>query len=155
MCTVFESGLNDLRTMLEGEIEEKQKLQMAFNDLTQYQKQYKLTWLPDKQVTHCMKCQSKFSMFGGKSKGHCRYCGRVFCRDCCTESSIPEFGFASKVKICKPCQQFRAKMQGEKEEDDEDDESRKPSARGNGTGAGSGAASGGSAILSYDSDELE
>jgi hypothetical protein len=69
MCTVFEAGLSDLRTMLEHEIDEKQKIQTAWDHLSQFQKNYKLTWLPDKAATNCMRCTAKFSMFGSKSKG--------------------------------------------------------------------------------------
>ena len=77
MCSVFETGLTDLRTMLEDEIVEKDKYRAALDDLTRFTRQTKLTWVPDKTATHCMACRTRFSRFGSSSKGHCRHCGRV------------------------------------------------------------------------------
>lgn len=164
MCAVFESGLSDLRAMLEAEIEEKDKYKTAFDDLARFQKTTKLTWVPDQAATHCMACKKKFSRFGSGSKGHCRYCGRVFCRACCTESPIPELNFMAKVKICKPCDAFRRKASGERqaeaaaEQEEEDDEDEAPAAKGGRSAASPRPAAGGKgkpSVLSYDSDELE
>ena len=159
LCSVFETGLAELRTMLEAEIEEKEKLRAAFDDLSKFQKSTKLTWVPDKAATHCMECKNKFSRFGNGSKGHCRFCGRVFCRSCCTESAIPELNFPSKVKICKPCHSFRQKIAGEAKREAEDDDEEEPAPTKGGKSAASPAAGKGkqpaASILSYDSDELE
>jgi hypothetical protein len=89
----------------------------------------KLTWLPDKVVDRCMRCENKFGMFGASSRGHCRYCGRLFCGKCCGEAALPELGFAKPVKVCRTCLGFRAKVlndaaaaQAEAQADAADDE---------------------------------
>jgi len=86
--------------------------------LQQLQSKYKLTWVPDKAVERCMACRGQFRMFGGKSKHHCRFCGRVFCRECCSQSTLPEFGYSGKVLVCKPCFEFKHKKAAEDEDDD-------------------------------------
>lgn len=113
MTEVFEQGMKDMRKILGDETAEKNKLQSELADLLQLQRNFKLTWLPDKHATNCMQCKEKFKTFGSKSKGHCRYCGRLFCQDCCTTSEIPEYGFREKVKICQSCHAFRRKLSNE------------------------------------------
>lgn len=39
-------------------------------------------WVPDKDVTNCFKCDSKFNKLY-RWKHHCRLCGRIFCSPCC------------------------------------------------------------------------
>ena len=100
-----------------------------------------------------MKCEARFTLFGSGSKGHCRYCGRVFCKSCTVTCAIPEYGYPSKVKICKPCFAFRNKARGENEAEAaaaaaDDDEDATTTAAASSTGAAG-------AVLSYDSDELE
>lgn len=120
MTEVFEQGMKDMRKILSDETAEKNKLQGELTDLLQLQRGLKMTWLPDKYATNCMLCKEKFKTFGGKSKGHCRYCGRLFCQDCCTTSEIPEYGFREKVKICRSCFDFRRKAGGDGGGDDKE-----------------------------------
>jgi hypothetical protein len=113
MTEVFEQGMKDMRKILGDETSEKNRLQNELTDLLQLQRGFKLTWLPDKYATNCMQCKEKFKTFGSKSKGHCRYCGRLFCQDCCTTTDIPEYGFREKVKVCQSCFGFRRKLASE------------------------------------------
>lgn len=39
-------------------------------------------WIPDKDVTNCFKCDSRFNKLF-RWKHHCRICGRIFCSPCC------------------------------------------------------------------------
>jgi len=108
MCEVFEQGLKDLKTMLEGEAAEKNKLQEQYEHLSRVQSKYKIAWVPNSASDHCLSCSSKFAMFGSKSKHHCRYCGRLFCGSCCSKfTPIPELGFPSKVRVCTRCFDLR------------------------------------------------
>jgi hypothetical protein len=144
MCNVFESGLTELRKMLDAEIEEKRELEKSFRDLSLLQKKLQLTWMPDSSATRCMSCQSRFSRWGSRSKGHCRYCGRVFCKECTTQCALPELGYREKVKVCKPCVAFRSKIKGEADAGEEEEEED--------NGGSAVAAAGSKDVLSYDSD---
>jgi len=106
-CEVFEKGLTEMRTMLDQEVEGRREAEKSFSDLLHLQKNYKYIWLPDKNWPSCMNCREKFSRFAGRSKGHCRFCGRIFCKSCCTECELPELGYSGRVKVCKPCAEFR------------------------------------------------
>lgn len=39
-------------------------------------------WIPDKDVTNCFNCDSRFNKLY-RWKHHCRICGRIFCSPCC------------------------------------------------------------------------
>jgi hypothetical protein len=39
-------------------------------------------WVPDKDVTNCFKCDSRFNKLY-RWKHHCRICGKIFCSPCC------------------------------------------------------------------------
>jgi len=104
---VFEQSLGEMRKMLESEIEEKNKYVAAVKHLSSLQKKYKLTWVPSDSQPACLLCKENFSMFGSKSKHYCRYCGRLYCKACTKEMSIPEFGFPEKVRVCTPCFNFK------------------------------------------------
>ena len=41
-------------------------------------------WVPDEEATHCCSdvCKSQFGLINRKH--HCRGCGKIFCKDCCT-----------------------------------------------------------------------
>lgn len=117
MSDVFEQGLNDLKRMLDNEVEDKQKLEEQIAHLTQLQMKYKLTWIPPKSCSHCMSCREKFKMFGNKSKHYCRHCGRMYCKDCSTMMPLPEFGFREPVRVCTPCFDFKKFIAGGGDDD--------------------------------------
>ncbi|KAM8887850.1 FYVE and coiled-coil domain-containing protein 1 [Synchiropus picturatus] len=57
-------------------------------------------WLVDKDVTHCLGCQSQFSWW--MRRHHCRLCGRIFCYNCCSNYVILNSS-AKKERCCKDC----------------------------------------------------
>jgi chromosome segregation ATPase len=112
---VFEQGMKQLNDMLKAEVEAKHEMEEALEDITTLQSKMKLSVLPLKAVKKCMLCNSGFSMFGSKASTYCRHCGRIFCKACTGTCALPEFGFGAtkKVRVCKPCLEFRAKCASE------------------------------------------
>eukprot|EP01006_Ploeotia_vitrea_P006252 TRINITY_DN12638_c0_g2_i1.p1 TRINITY_DN12638_c0_g2~~TRINITY_DN12638_c0_g2_i1.p1 ORF type:complete len:584 (+),score=304.62 TRINITY_DN12638_c0_g2_i1:166-1752(+) len=104
----FEQGANMMRKLLDSEVEAKNDAIQAFDDLSQLQARFKLTWVPPDACSHCLGCGDKFRMFGSKSKQHCRYCGRHYCKPCSKyEIPLPELGYSSKVRVCNGCFKFK------------------------------------------------
>ena len=64
-------------------------------------KDYIPRWLPDHIVEGCKLCLNKFGLF--KRRHHCRFCGDIYCGNCCyrSESFLPFY--KHKVKICEQC----------------------------------------------------
>lgn len=64
---------------------------------------YKLTaWVPDYSVTHCQKCNQKFSY--RLRKHHCRNCGNIFCYKCASNySPLPNNNLFEPVRVCSTC----------------------------------------------------
>lgn len=58
-------------------------------------------WLPDAIAYNCKLCNSDFGIF--LRKHHCRFCGDVFCNNCCYryESFLPFY--KRQVRICEHC----------------------------------------------------
>ncbi len=58
-------------------------------------------WLPDAVAYDCKLCNKEFGIF--LRKHHCRFCGEVFCVNCCYryESFVPFYKF--RVRICEHC----------------------------------------------------
>ncbi|KAL1139419.1 hypothetical protein AAG570_006403 [Ranatra chinensis] len=60
-------------------------------------------WIPDKEISNCMKCRTKFGFT--TRKHHCRRCGQIFCNDCCdTRLELPRMCFVDPVRICVNCE---------------------------------------------------
>ncbi|KAM9832660.1 LOW QUALITY PROTEIN: FYVE and coiled-coil domain-containing protein 1 [Neosynchiropus ocellatus] len=57
-------------------------------------------WLVDKDITHCLGCQSQFSWW--MRRHHCRLCGRIFCYSCCGNYVLLNSS-AKKERCCKDC----------------------------------------------------
>ncbi|KAL6061046.1 Lateral signaling target protein 2 [Balamuthia mandrillaris] len=65
-------------------------------------------WVPDSKAPHCMACSAKFvPVF--RRRHHCRSCGRVLCKQCCSNWKVlPELGyFATPVRSCNDCHRQR------------------------------------------------
>jgi len=59
-------------------------------------------WQPDKEVSHCPLCNSRFSHTFRKH--HCRQCGRVVCETCSpSRLRLPKLPKEGKVRVCTPC----------------------------------------------------
>lgn len=74
------------------------------NELLQFQKKMKLTWIPDEVVSSCQEasCLSFFTAINRKH--HCRCCGRVFCLKCCQQKvELPHLGYLNPVRVCDSC----------------------------------------------------
>jgi len=61
------------------------------------------TWQPDSSTTVCVRCELPFSFF--RRRHHCRFCGQIFCRDCChVRASYPTwFGYNEPQRVCELC----------------------------------------------------
>eukprot|EP00455_Lapot_gusevi_P005390 TRINITY_DN12293_c0_g1_i2.p1 TRINITY_DN12293_c0_g1~~TRINITY_DN12293_c0_g1_i2.p1 ORF type:complete len:161 (+),score=51.35 TRINITY_DN12293_c0_g1_i2:54-536(+) len=108
--SVFETGVMDMRKLLDEAIVSKDLAFQNFQRLNQLQQHLKLTWVPEKEVKYCMnaECRYKFRQLFGRSKTHCHYCGRVFCGSCCEQTlPLPEFGFNQAVRVCVSCYEFK------------------------------------------------
>ena len=105
----FEQGVVEMRSLLDDAVMAKNEALEDIDRLCVVQKNLNLTWIPESVVKYCMLCRFKFKFFGGRSKKHCHYCGRVFC-DVCTSNKIkiPEYGFIKEdVRVCNNCYEFK------------------------------------------------
>ncbi len=58
-------------------------------------------WLPDAIAFDCGLCSSEFSMF--TRKHHCRFCGDIFCNNCCYRFEHFQPFYKKRVRICEHC----------------------------------------------------
>lgn len=66
------------------------------------EKERKLVWVPDEEVTQCFSCNVVFNV--RIRKHHCRACGNVFCSNCSDNRiKISEYSFLEKVRVCDKC----------------------------------------------------
>lgn len=64
--------------------------------------QYAPIWIPDKETTSCMICNSKFSTLNRKH--HCRVCGSVLCKNCLPyKMIINNISTTKPVLVCQKC----------------------------------------------------
>lgn len=104
----FEMGVVEMRNILDDTTSAKNEAIEDLNRLCSLQSKYSLTWIPEGSVKKCMACKFKFKFFGGRSKKHCHYCGRVFCDQCCSQKlPLPEYGFKEEVRLCESCYDFK------------------------------------------------
>lgn len=61
-------------------------------------------WMPDQQVSTCVICSDKFSMFNRRH--HCRRCGRVVCGTCSQHSHVVSGYGKNTVRVCDNCHEF-------------------------------------------------
>ncbi|XP_002742000.2 FYVE and coiled-coil domain-containing protein 1-like [Saccoglossus kowalevskii] len=62
-------------------------------------------WLDDKEVSHCMLCNTEFSII--TRRHHCRLCGRIFCHNCSNNWIMTKHS-SKKARACQGC---HAKLQ--------------------------------------------
>lgn len=58
-------------------------------------------WLPDAIASDCCLCNSEFTVF--TRKHHCRFCGDIFCNNCCYRFEKFKPFYKKKVRICEHC----------------------------------------------------
>ncbi|EGW33263.1 uncharacterized protein SPAPADRAFT_50162 [Spathaspora passalidarum NRRL Y-27907] len=71
-------------------------------------------WMNDAFVSDCLNCLRPFTAF--RRKHHCRFCGQIFCSDCClfisynqhkdernNNSRTRKRPYNDKLRVCKPC----------------------------------------------------
>ncbi|RLV95687.1 1-phosphatidylinositol 3-phosphate 5-kinase fab1 [Spathaspora sp. JA1] len=70
-------------------------------------------WMDDSFVSDCLNCFRPFTAF--RRKHHCRFCGQIFCSDCCLFISYNQHKdernrvrnnnkpYNDKLRVCKPC----------------------------------------------------
>ena len=59
-------------------------------------------WMLDEGAKVCFSCGQSFSTF--RRKHHCRTCGQIFDAKCTSLHPGRQFGQASEVRLCKPCE---------------------------------------------------
>uniref|UniRef100_A0A183BYS2 FYVE-type domain-containing protein n=1 Tax=Globodera pallida TaxID=36090 RepID=A0A183BYS2_GLOPA len=63
---------------------------------------YAALWVPDKEATKCMCCQtSHFTVI--QRRHHCRACGKVVCNGCSSKSFVLEGISKKPVRVCDTC----------------------------------------------------
>eukprot|EP01102_Stenamoeba_stenopodia_P000126 TRINITY_DN1009_c0_g1_i2.p1 TRINITY_DN1009_c0_g1~~TRINITY_DN1009_c0_g1_i2.p1 ORF type:complete len:634 (-),score=84.88 TRINITY_DN1009_c0_g1_i2:68-1768(-) len=60
-----------------------------------------LKWMPDNEVTTCLKCNAHFGVF--VRRHHCRLCGKVFCSSCAPVTDIPAVFGTVPQRACTSC----------------------------------------------------
>ncbi|KAL3116007.1 hypothetical protein niasHT_007307 [Heterodera trifolii] len=60
-------------------------------------------WIPDEECLDCMLCATRFSIVNRRH--HCRACGRVLCRVCCSKRRLLAYmdEKEGKQRVCIPC----------------------------------------------------
>ena len=61
---------------------------------------------PKNSVQECVSCSRSLNLLRLRQRCRCRYCGDVFCTDCCSlKLSLPELGYPSeeKFRVCGTC----------------------------------------------------
>ena len=58
-------------------------------------------WIPDSEVSDCMKCNAKFTFT--KRRHHCRGCGFLFCATCCHLRIILQYSPKYQSRVCNLC----------------------------------------------------
>ena len=60
-------------------------------------------WMKDEDSEICMACKSEFSIFNRRH--HCRYCGKLYCGNCCPtpDGGLPFFEESPKPRKCVEC----------------------------------------------------
>lgn len=61
-------------------------------------------WMPDQQVSKCVICNEKFSMFNRRH--HCRRCGRVVCGACSQHNHVVTGYGKNPVRVCDSCHEY-------------------------------------------------
>ena len=62
-------------------------------------------WMKDKEVTHCINCNNKFSLT--LRKHHCRNCGKIYCTKCCKQKiMLPNLQYNNPQLVCNHCIQL-------------------------------------------------
>jgi hypothetical protein len=108
VAAVFEGAVNDLRKLLDAEIESRQRAEAELVDLSRLQRAYKLSFVPKSSAKACLACRTRFAAFGESSAHYCRSCGRLFCKRCSSSQlALPELGFREPVRVCNGCLEQR------------------------------------------------
>ncbi|XP_030587105.1 FYVE, RhoGEF and PH domain-containing protein 6-like [Archocentrus centrarchus] len=71
-------------------------------------------WIPDKRVSMCMICTSKFTQTWRRH--HCRACGKIVCQSCSTKESPLKYKKYKCARVCDQCFQVLQEQEGEKTE---------------------------------------
>jgi hypothetical protein len=58
-------------------------------------------WQSDTQAPHCARCNVAFSVT--RRRHHCRFCGRVFCNDCCNTARKDPRDPTMTLRACDAC----------------------------------------------------
>merc|ERR1712000_303405 len=60
-------------------------------------------WVRDESSSICTHCSSPFTFF--RRRHHCRFCGGLFCNDCChVQAAFPVwFGYEAPQRVCEVC----------------------------------------------------
>lgn len=57
-------------------------------------------WEPD-NGRECSLCAANFTIF--KRKHHCRFCGKLVCKDCSEHKAVPASGAKREMRMCNSC----------------------------------------------------
>ncbi len=58
-------------------------------------------WVPDESSSNCMQCNLKFSVI--KRRHHCRSCGLLLCKNCCSLKAKLPYLDDAEARICSQC----------------------------------------------------
>ena len=103
-----EEALADLRRTLAAAQKRMHDQQQALQELAADHSQTRRAvaeqqsrkWESDKDVKHCVGCESKFG--AAKRKHHCRNCGRIFCKNCSSQR-VATAASKDPVRVCNGC----------------------------------------------------
>lgn len=59
-------------------------------------------WKEDKDALACRTCAASFTLFNRRH--HCRHCGAIFCKKCCSQkTNLPRLGYSTPQRVCDTC----------------------------------------------------
>jgi len=94
--TIEGSSFIILNEDAEDDEEEKEEEKSVFQGI-------RPKWVRDESSSICTHCSSPFTFF--RRRHHCRFCGGLFCNDCChVQAAFPVwFGYETPQRVCEVC----------------------------------------------------
>lgn len=97
-CQTLQAELDTSETVQKDFVRLSQNLQIQLEKIRQAEQEVR--WQFDEDVFNCNSCDIEFN--GKTSKFHCRHCGKIFCKNCLSQS-IPSGPQRRPANVCEVC----------------------------------------------------